>query len=100
MIELKTFAVRLGRPKMIYVLAALASLGVLAGLSAALYAWFQLSLGRFYALAARDVLTDWDARLAELSECDREHQRTHPPTEVLEAILDLPSRRPPRLQYS
>jgi hypothetical protein len=85
---------------MIYVLAALASLAVIAGLSAALYAWFQLSLRRFYAVAARDVLTDWDARLAELSEYDREHQRTHPPVEVLEAILDLPSRRPPRFQYS
>jgi hypothetical protein len=85
---------------MIYVLAALASLAVIAGLSAALYAWFQLSLRRVYAVAARDVLTDWDARLAELSEYDREHQRTHPPVEVLEAILDLPSRRPPRFQYS
>jgi hypothetical protein len=85
---------------MIYVLAALASLAVIAGLSAALYAWFQLSLRRFYAVAARDVLTDWDARLAELSEYDREHQRTHPPVEVLEAILDLPSRRRPRFQLS
>jgi hypothetical protein len=85
---------------MIYVLAALASLAVIAGLSAALYAWFQLSLRRFYAVAARDVLTDWDARLAELSEYDRERQRTHPPVEVLEAILDLPSRRRPRFQLS
>ena len=85
---------------MIYVLAALASLAVVAGLSVALYAWFQLSLRRFYALAARDVLTDWDARLADLSEYDREHQRTNPPIEVLEAILDLPSRRSPRFQYS
>jgi hypothetical protein len=85
---------------MIYVLAASASLAVVAGLSAALYAWFQLSLRRFYALTARDVLTDWDARLAELPEYDREHQRTHPPIEVLEAILALSSRRPPRFQYS
>ena len=85
---------------MIYVLAALASLAVIAGLSTALYAWFQLSLRRFYAVAARDVLTDWDARLAKLSEYDRERQRTHPPVEVLEAILDLPSRRRPRFQLS
>jgi hypothetical protein len=85
---------------MIYVLAASASLAVVAGLSAALYAWFQLSLRRFDALAARDVLIDWDAQLAELSEYDREHQRTHPPIEVLEAILSLPSRRPARFQYS
>jgi len=82
------------------VLAALASLAVIAGLSAALYAWFQLSLRRFYAVAARDVLTDWDARLAELSEYESERQRTHPPVEVLEAILDLPSRRRPRFQLS
>jgi hypothetical protein len=85
---------------MVYVLAALASLALVAGLSAGLYAWFQLSLRRFYAVAARDVLTDWDARLAELPEYDREHRRTHPPTEVLEAILALPSRRPRRFQLS
>jgi hypothetical protein len=85
---------------MIYLSATLASLGVIAGLSAALYAWFQLSLRRFYAVAARDVLTEWDSRLAELSEYDREHQRTHPPVEVLEATLAIPSRRTPRSLYS
>jgi hypothetical protein len=57
------------------VLVALASLAVLCGLSVALYAWFRLSLQRFYAMVARDVLTDWDAQLAELSEYDREQQR-------------------------
>jgi hypothetical protein len=85
---------------MIYVLAALASLAVIAGLSVALYAWFRLSLQRFYAVVARDVLTDWDAQLAELSEYDREQQRAQPPVEVMEAILDLPSRRPRRFQLS
>jgi hypothetical protein len=85
---------------MIYVLAALASLAVIAGLSAALYAWFQLSLRRFYAVAARDVLTDWDAQLADLSEHDREQHRAQPPVEVLEAILALRSRRTRRFQLS
>jgi hypothetical protein len=85
---------------MIYVLAALASLAVIAGLSVALYAWFRLSLQRFYAVVARDVLTDWDAQLAELSEYDREQQRAQPAVEVMEAILDLPSRRPRRFQLS
>jgi hypothetical protein len=85
---------------MIYVLAALVSLAVVASLSVALYTWFQLSLRRFYAVVARDVLTDWDAQLAELPEYDREQQRAQPPVDVLEAILALPSRRPRRFQFS
>jgi hypothetical protein len=83
-----------------YVLAALASLAVVTGLSAALFAWFQLSLRRFHAVVARDVLARWDAQLAELSEYDRDRQRAQPPVEVLESILDLPSRRPRQFQLS
>jgi hypothetical protein len=83
-----------------YVLAALASLAVVAGLSVALFAWFQLSLQRFHAVVARDVLARWDAQIAELSGYDREQQRAQSPVEVLEAILALPSRRPRRLQLS
>jgi hypothetical protein len=85
---------------MIYVLAALVSVGVVASLSVALYAWFQLSLRRFHAMVARDVLTDWEAQLAELPEYDRAQQHAQPPVEVLEAILALPSRRPRRFQFS
>ncbi len=82
------------------VLAVLASLAILCGLTVALFTWFQLSLRRFYAVVAQDVLTRWDAHMAELSEYDREEQRAQPPVEVLEAILALPSRPPRRFQPS
>ena len=78
---------------MIYVLAALASVGVAAGLSAALYGWFKLSLHRFHVVVARDLLSRWDAQLAELSEHERDQQRLRPPLEVLEAVVALPSPR-------
>jgi len=45
-------------------------------------------------------LTRWDAQLAELSEHDREHLRTHPPVWVLEANVALPSARPRRFHVS
>lgn len=83
---------------MVYVLAVVASVTVIAGLSAALYAWFQLSLRRFYAVTARDVLSTWDSRLAELSDHHRDYERSHPPIEVLEAVLALPSRRSKRFE--
>ena len=85
---------------MIYVLALLGSLAVVASLGMALYVWFQLSLLRFHTAVARDVLADWDAELADLPEFDREQRRAQPPVEILEAILDLPSRRSPRYQPS
>jgi hypothetical protein len=85
---------------MIYALALLVSLAVVASLGVMLYVWFQLSLMRFHTAVARDVLTDWDAQLAELPEFARAQQRAQPPVEVLEAILDLPSRRSPRYQSS
>ena len=47
---------------MIYVLALLVSLAVVASLGVMLYVWFQLSLMRFHTAVARDVLTDWDAQ--------------------------------------
>lgn len=83
-----------------YALAALASLGVGLGLGLALYAWFTLSLRRFHAVVARDVLSRWDARLAELSEFERDEQRADPPVGVMEAVLALPARRPRRSQPS
>lgn len=85
---------------MINVLAAVAALAVVAGLSGALYGWFQLSLRRFEGVVARDVLTRWDAELAELPADERKQQRTQPPVEVLEASLALPAERPWRLQLS
>ena len=69
-------------------------------LTVALFTWFQLSLRRFDAVVAQDVLTRWDAQMAELSEYDREEQRAQPPVEVLEAILALPSRPTRRFQPS
>ena len=42
---------------MINVLAALASIAVVAGLSGALYVWFTVSLHRFHGVVAKDVLT-------------------------------------------
>lgn len=84
----------------IYLLAILASLAVVSSLWVALYAWFMLSLQRFHRVVAQDVLTQWDAQMAELREYDREQQRAHPPVEVLEAILALPSRQSWRFQVS
>lgn len=80
------------------VLAVLASVGVVVGLTAVLYGWFVLSLGHFYGVVARDVLVRWDAQLAELPECDRARLQADPPIHVLEALLDLPARRPRRMQ--
>ena len=82
------------------VLAIVSSLALVASLAFALHVWFRLSLQRFHTAVARDVLTQWDAQLAELPEYDREQQRAHPPAEVLEAILGLPSRQPWRLQLA
>jgi hypothetical protein len=82
------------------VVAVMGSVVLVCGLSVALFAWFKLSLRRFYAVVAGDVLTRWDSQLAELSDFEREHERTHPPVEVLEAVLALPSRRPRRFQLS
>jgi hypothetical protein len=85
---------------MINVLAATMSLAVVFILGVALFGWFELSLRRFHGVAAKDVLTEWDAQLAELSEFDREYARAHPPVEVLEAMLAAPSRRPQRFQQT
>jgi hypothetical protein len=85
---------------MIYVLATLASLAVVASLSAALYGWFKLSLHRFHVATARDLLTRWDAQLAELPADERDEQRRQAPVEVLDAILDLPSPRPRLFQLT
>lgn len=82
------------------VLAVLASVGVVVGLAAVLYAWFVLSLRHFYGVVARDVLARWDARLADLPEPDRARLQATPPIEVLEALLDLPARRPRRMQLT
>jgi hypothetical protein len=82
------------------IVAVVGSVVVVCGLSVALFGWFTLSLRRFYGVVARDVLTRWDSQLAELSDFEREHERTHPPVEVLEAVLALPSRRPRRFQLS
>ncbi len=84
----------------INVLAILMSLVVVFGLGVVLHAWFNFSLRRFHKLAAQDVLTQWDFQLAALPEHEREHQRAHPPVEVLQAMLDLPSRQPWRLQLA
>lgn len=85
---------------MINVLAALASIAVVASLGGALYLWFKVSLIRFHGVVANDVLTSWDAQLAELSDYERDQERAQPPVEVLEAILALPSARPRRFQLN
>jgi hypothetical protein len=85
---------------MIYAVAASASIAVVAGLSGLLYGWFKLSLHRFDVVVAKDVLTKWDAHLAELSQDERDLQRTQPPVEVLEAIAALPSPWSQRFQLS
>ncbi len=81
-------------------LATVAALAVVLGLCGALYLWFRVSLSRFDSMIAKDVLKRWDAQLAELSAADREHQRAHPPVEVLEAIVALPSPWSWRFQLS
>jgi hypothetical protein len=85
---------------MIYAVAASASIAVVAGLSGLLYGWFKLSLHRFDVVVAKDVLTKWDAHLAELPEDERNLQRTEPPVDVLEAIAALPSPWSQRFQLS
>jgi hypothetical protein len=101
MFSCNRFAVNcLWKGVMIYVLAAIAALAVVAGLSGALYGWFQLSLRRYQGVVARDVLTRWDAELAELPADERDQERWQPPVEVLEAILALPAERLRRHQRS
>ena len=65
-----------------------------------MYGWFKLSLHRFDVVVAKDVLTKWDAHLAELPQDERDQQRTEPPVEVLEAIAALPSPWSQRFQLS
>jgi len=85
---------------MIFLLAPLASIAVVAGLGMALYGWFKVSLYRFHGVVANDVLSRWDAQLAELSELERDQERAQPPVEVLDAIWALPSARPRRFQLN
>ena len=78
---------------MIYALAIVVSIAVVAGLTGALYGWFKLSLRRFDVVMAKDVLFRWNAELAQLPVDERDRQRMQPPVEVLEAVVALPSRR-------
>ena len=80
--------------------AVVTSIAVVAGLGWALHGWFTLSINRFNSVAAKDVLTAWDARLAKLSADDRERLRAQPPVAVLEALVALPSPRARRFQLS
>ena len=82
------------------ILAIVAAVAVVISLCMALYLWFRVSLTRFDGAVAREVLSRWDAQLAELSHAEREHQRGHPPVEVLEAIVALPSPWSRRFQLS
>ena len=82
------------------ILAIVAAVAVVISLCMALYLWFRVSLTRFDGAVAREVLSRWDAQLAELSDAEREHQRAHPPIEVLEAIVALPSPWSRRFQLS
>ncbi len=82
------------------IVAVVMSIAVVVGLCWALYGWFRLSINRFNGLAARDVLTAWDAELARLSVEDRERLRVEPPVEVLEALVAMPSPRSRRFQLS
>jgi hypothetical protein len=75
-----------------------ASIALVAGLSWALHGWFTVSIRRFDGVAAKDVLAAWDAKLAKLSEDDRERLRTQPPAAVLNALVALPSPRARRFQ--
>jgi hypothetical protein len=80
--------------------AVVASIAVVAGLGWALHGWFRLSIHRFNAVAAKDVLAAWDAKLAKLSADDRERLGAQPPAAVLEALVALPSPRARRFQLS
>ena len=73
--------------------AVVASIAVVTSLFGALYAWFEASARRFNGAVAKDVLTSWDAQLAQLPPHEREELRTQPPVEVLEATFALPSPR-------
>jgi hypothetical protein len=84
----------------INILAIVAALAVVFSLCMALYLWFRVSLSRFDGAIAKEVLSRWDARLAELTEADRAHQRAHPPVEVLEAIVALPPPWSRRFRFS
>ena len=44
----------------------------------------------------KDLLEDWDRRLALVSPDERDHLRSHPPADVLEAIFAMPSPREQR----
>ncbi|MGY4652815.1 hypothetical protein [Mycobacterium sp. URHB0021] len=76
------------------------SIAVLVALCLALYGWFRLSISRFNSVAAKDVLSAWDAELARLSAEDRERLRVQPPVEVLEALVAMPCQRSRRFQLS
>lgn len=41
----------------------------------------------------KDLLAKWDLRLALVSPDERDHLRSHPPVEVLDAIFAMPSPR-------
>jgi hypothetical protein len=82
------------------VAAVIASIAVVIGLCWALYGWFRLSINRFNSVAAKDVLTAWDAQLAKLPAEDRERLRGQPPVAVLEALVAMPSQRSRRFQLS
>jgi hypothetical protein len=41
----------------------------------------------------KDLLAEWDLRLALVSPDERDHLRSRPPVEVLEAIFAMPSPR-------
>jgi hypothetical protein len=45
----------------------------------------------------KDLLADWDLRLALVSPDERDHLRSRPPAEVLEAIFAMPSPRERRI---
>lgn len=80
--------------------AVVTSIAVVVGLCWALYGWFRVSINRFNSVAAKDVLTAWDANLAKLSAEDRERLRVQPPVAILEALVAMPSQRSRRFQLS
>jgi hypothetical protein len=45
----------------------------------------------------KDLLADWDRRLTLVSSDERDHLRSRPPVEVLEAIFAMPSPRERRI---
>ena len=45
----------------------------------------------------KDVLAEWDLRLARVSPDERDHLRSRPPVDVLEAIFAMPSPRERRI---